>query len=651
MSAREGKVPKFCFTLARGQNQFFVELAEALAYELHASGASASITFGDAPVPREGLVHIFLPPHEYVALSGYRPPVALLRRSIVICTEQPGSDFFAKNVPLARDAGAVFDINARSARAYSSEGIRVSALEIGYTPLWDRFAIARELGSEADGARVPAEERDIDILFLGRRTPRRDYALALYADVLERFRCHLALSDNSRPNEASAAAFVAGEAKRDLLARSKVLLNVHGEDEPYFEWLRIAEAACAGCAIVSEHSSDVAPLECGRHLVTGKLETLGLFCAWLVDDADRRERMRSEAYSLLSRERPLSTAARQLIFAGREVDATRLDPDALLDCRNGAARLRHVQPPTFDDQPLERLDVTGGEALILQGLKRELLSLVALRRQLDRVEFRLSSGTGERPQTRVIAESPAWRDGSPRVLTAIIPLYNHADEVWGALGSLEQSSMADWEVVVVDDASSDGGEGRVRSWMAARPHLACKLVRHDLNRGLAAARNTGVERARTDRLLMLDADNQVRPIAMGRLMDALDADPDASFAYGIMERYSINGPEGLLSCYDWDPRRLRVSNYIDAFSLIRRDVLSELGGYSYDSRLYGWEDYDLWVRMAETGRHGVFVPEIIASYQVSHSSMISHTNMSTVDAYAALIEHAPTLMADLRVPL
>jgi len=231
-----------------------------------------------------------------------------------------------------------------------------------------------------------------------------------------------------------------------------------------------------------------------------------------------------------------------------------------------------------------------------------------------------------------------------------VPLYNHRDDVLSALGSLERSARADWEVVIVDDASTDGGGEVVRGWIEYFPQFASLLVRHDLNRGLAAARNTGLQRARSDRLLMLDADNEVRRTGMTRLMDALDADPEASFAYGIMERFSADGPEGLLSCFGWDPERLRGSNYIDAFSLIRREAIGAMDGYSYDSRLYGWEDYDLWVRMAEAGRHGVFVPEIIARYRVGHGSMISQTNLSTADAYAALVDHAPKLLAGIRIP-
>ncbi len=133
-------------------------------------------------------------------------------------------------------------------------------------------------------------------------------------------------------------------------------------------------------------------------------------------------------------------------------------------------------------------------------------------------------------------------------------------------------------------------------------------------------------------------------------MNALDRDPKAAFAWGIMEQFNADGPVGLLSAFGWEPERFRSGNYIDAFSLIRRSAIEALGGYSGDSRLYGWEDYDLWVRMAESGRYGVFVPEIIARYRVGASSMITHTNVSAVDAFAAIADHAPRLMCGLELP-
>ncbi|MFI4992212.1 MAG: glycosyltransferase [Solirubrobacterales bacterium] len=630
--------PELVFTLARGQNRFFVELAEALVYELERLNVSACIEMsGGFPLPHDRRVHVFLPPHEYVALSGHRLPPRLLRRSIVISAEQPKSEFFAANVALARDAGAVFDINRRAVRAYASSDVQTEHLQMGYTEPWDRF--------------VAGVEKDIDVLFLGRLTPRRATALASYAGVLERFRCHIGLSDNSRPNVSSGATFVAGERKLDLLARAKVLINIHGEDEPYFEWLRAAEAICAGCVMVSERSTDLEPLQWGRHIVTGGVGALGLLCASLIDDSERRERIRVDAYELLRDEHPLSGAARRLASAARRIAAVPLDELSMLAGRLERARQSTSKQPHALLQPLERTDISVGEGLALRALKAQQLALTSLRRQVAALQrSQLGEETGESTTTVLVADSPAWSSGQHARLTVITPLFNHRDEVLDALASVERSVRADWEVVVVDDASTDGGGEAVRQWIETHPERACRLVRHELNRGLAVARNTGVQQARTGRLLMLDADNEVRPVALARLMDALDADPKASFAYGIMEQFTSDGSVGLLSSFGWDPERLRIGNYIDAFSLIRAEELLALGGYSSDPRLYGWEDYDLWARMAESGRHAAFVPEIIGRYRVAHSSMISQTNMSTSDAYAATAEHAPRLLSGLRIP-
>ena len=166
-----------------------------------------------------------------------------------------------------------------------------------------------------------------------------------------------------------------------------------------------------------------------------------------------------------------------------------------------------------------------------------------------------------------------------------------------------------------------------------------------MNRGLSAARNTGIAKARSDLLLMLDSDNLIRPFGMARLVAALDDHPTASFAYGILDRFTSDEHIGLISKFGWEAERLKHGNYIDALAMFRSSALVALGGYSDDRRLaLGLEDYDLWARLAEAGHHGAFVRHFVGSYRVGHSSMLSITGVSSTDAVAAIAEHAPTLM-------
>jgi hypothetical protein len=75
------------------------------------------------------------------------------------------------------------------------------------------------------------------------------------------------------------------------------------------------------------------------------------------------------------------------------------------------------------------------------------------------------------------------------------------------------------------------------------------------------------------------------------------------------------------------------------------------GGFVTDVRLHGWEDYDLWCRVADDGRRGAFVPEIVARYRSAEHSMLSLTDISTREAVGLLAERHPALFAGVVPPL
>ena len=69
-----------------------------------------------------------------------------------------------------------------------------------------------------------------------------------------------------------------------------------------------------------------------------------------------------------------------------------------------------------------------------------------------------------------------------------------------------------------------------------------------------------------------------------------------------------------------------------------------LGGYRNDDReVYGWEDWDLWLRLAETGGRAVLRTEILGRYRVQDSSMITLTNLATDDAIVSMRNRYPRL--------
>ncbi|MFZ0384592.1 MAG: glycosyltransferase family A protein [Solirubrobacteraceae bacterium] len=627
--------PEIVFTLAAGQNQPLVDLAETIVAALSARQVNARVAVDECLDPRPGVVPVLLSPYEYVQYARFTPPPEVLESCIGISFERPGSNTFAASVELGGALGALLEVHPRAIRAYRRSDIVATPLPLGHSPSWDRFATAAD--------------RDIDVLFIGSRSDRRDRALAACADSFERFKVHLQISDGSRPMRAGQADFVGGEEKRALLARSKVLLTIHDDDQPDLEWLAVAEAVCAGAMVVSEHASDIGPLVAGEHLVMGSVDRLGFLCTWAAENPSDRRRIAAAAYELLRRERPIDAIVKIVLSAAAGISA-RLKSASAPATRIALLNARHDRPTEELHPPPSRHNEFEGRAL--RALKSQATAIIELRRQLDATALRALAPDGDPTATTVTCESPVWSRPGPRQVTVIIPLYNHARLVGRALDSLACSQHLGFEVVVVDDGSTDHGGRVVERWIGEHPEPAVRLVTHPVNRGLAHARNTGIEYSRTDLLLMLDADNELRPTAIGRLLAALEADPGADFAYGILDRFDSAGPTGLASQFPWEPTRLRGGNYIDSLALIRRAVLDRLGGYSTDARLaLGWEDYDLWARIAESGGHAAFVREIIARYHVGISSLVSVTDISTTDAFAAVVEHAPRLMRGLRVPV
>lgn len=205
-------------------------------------------------------------------------------------------------------------------------------------------------------------------------------------------------------------------------------------------------------------------------------------------------------------------------------------------------------------------------------------------------------------------------------LTVCVTLFEYRGYVLDCLESVREQTLGSVSLVVVDDASGDGGEEAVRAWM--QEHAArfreTLLLQHPRNLGLAATRNTSLARATSEFVFVLDADNLLYPRCLESLLGALAAS-ERAFAYPIIEQFG--DARGLQGCDGWNPGRLAQGNYVDAMALLRRRAWELVGGYR-SMRVSGWEDYDFWCRCVEAGLSGVLVPEILGRYRIHRRSLL-----------------------------
>jgi hypothetical protein len=204
-------------------------------------------------------------------------------------------------------------------------------------------------------------------------------------------------------------------------------------------------------------------------------------------------------------------------------------------------------------------------------------------------------------------------------VTVVIPLHNYAEVIEEALESVRAQTVADLDLIVVDDVSTDDSLAVARAWVEANAGRFNRvlLIRNARNSGLGFTRNVGFANAETPYVLPLDADNRLGPECVEQTLAGIER-AYAAFAYpGIQE---FEESVAAANTQAWLAARLVSGNYIDAMALVRRSAWATVGGY--DHVRHGWEDFDLWCRMAERGMFGVHVPELLAEYRVHGRSML-----------------------------
>jgi glycosyltransferase involved in cell wall biosynthesis len=235
-------------------------------------------------------------------------------------------------------------------------------------------------------------------------------------------------------------------------------------------------------------------------------------------------------------------------------------------------------------------------------------------------------------------------NGSVPSVTVVISLYNYRDYIWSCLESVRTQTISKLDLIVVDDCSTDAGAETVQEWLRGNGSRFNRylLVRHSTNRGLSAARNSGFARARTEYVFVLDVDNLLYPRCLETLTVALER-CHASFAYCYLEKFG--GARALQNLRPWDATKLHSGNSIDAMVLLRRSVWEAVGGYSTDMNL-GWEDYELWFKIAKSQGWGILIPEILGRYRVHFASMlVTTTNPNAAKLWTYLRSKYPEFFA------
>ncbi|HKC23928.1 MAG TPA: glycosyltransferase, partial [Thermoanaerobaculia bacterium] len=234
----------------------------------------------------------------------------------------------------------------------------------------------------------------------------------------------------------------------------------------------------------------------------------------------------------------------------------------------------------------------------------------------------------------------AERRAAPSPLVSIvIPCYNHAGFLPDALASCLKQTHPNVEVLVVDDGSTDD------SAEVASRAPGVRVVRQP-NRGLSAARNTGIEQSRGEYLLFLDADDRLLPEAVSASVRAALDHPECAFVFGRF--HVINGAGAWLLTSE--SREMPKSPYAALLEtnwivmhgtvLYRRETFREVG--LFDTALRASEDYDMYLRVSRRfpiASHDAVVAEV-RKHRTNMTRNLPHMLEFTLAALGRQREHA-----------
>jgi hypothetical protein len=242
------------------------------------------------------------------------------------------------------------------------------------------------------------------------------------------------------------------------------------------------------------------------------------------------------------------------------------------------------------------------------------LFLAGRRLCLDAHDLAAPSSWEPRPASRQRPSAPT----GPRV-SVVMPCYNCRDYAGAAIESVLSQTYRSFELIVVDDGSTDDSADIVEALIAAHPEASMRLLRQRNSGACGYPRNVAIESVvRGEFVLCLDADDMLTPDFIERSVATLDAHPSRGFAYANYRCFGDDDQLYALPEYSFDLHRRR--NIVGTASMFRRSAWDDVGRY-YTHAPY--EDWDFWLALGERGHLGVKVHGTEWLHRVRHDGLLA----------------------------
>jgi glycosyltransferase involved in cell wall biosynthesis len=230
-------------------------------------------------------------------------------------------------------------------------------------------------------------------------------------------------------------------------------------------------------------------------------------------------------------------------------------------------------------------------------------------------------------------------------ISVIIPTYNRANLIEKAIKSVLKQTYQDFEIIIVDDGSTDNTEEIIRGFKDKRVKY---IKKYKKNRGISVARNIGIKIARGKYIAFLDSDDEWFPEKLNKQIKILqDGSPELGVVYSIScyideSGKNINKLRNSKKVEGYIYEDLLGKNYVGTPStvLIRKECFHQVG--LFDDLLNAQEDWDMWIRIAKYYRFALIKIPLV-KYRLHPNQISKNLEVKIITANRILIKYANEL--------
>lgn len=203
-------------------------------------------------------------------------------------------------------------------------------------------------------------------------------------------------------------------------------------------------------------------------------------------------------------------------------------------------------------------------------------------------------------------------------VSVVIPAYNSLNFLPQALASVRAQTFKDFDIIIVNDGSSDGTE----AWLAQQEDSRLHII-HQPNQGASQARNAGIQWSEGEYIALLDADDLWAPTKLEKQVACLEAQPEVGLVHTAIRYIDQQGKdlqhglnvrgEGSI----WEEVVLNMPVRCGSTPLIRRSCFTEVG--NFETSLQFSEEWDMWIRIARRFHFAIINEPLVFYRQHEHN--------------------------------